>query len=104
MCNKVLVKDPITPKPIVNYRTCFRLLCFSDINISQVSELTCLRCGGIFYNKLLLRGARILKIGQNLAKLEAKILWHLLPDTVYKFVIVTKILQRHCHCRSAESF
>jgi len=26
-------------------------LCFSDINISQGSVVTCLWCGGIFYNE-----------------------------------------------------
>jgi len=52
--------------------------CFSDINISQGSVATHLRGGGIFYyhfttNLLLSLSERILKIGQYLAKLEAKI-------------------------------
>jgi len=62
-------------------RTCFRCCCFSDITISQGSVATHVRCGGIlhycFTINLLLKaksvGKRILKIGKQLAKLEAKI-------------------------------
>jgi len=34
---------------IVNHKTCFMLLLFSDINISEGSVATCLRCRRIFY-------------------------------------------------------
>jgi len=62
--------------------------CFSDINISQGSVATHLRGGRIFYyrftSNLLLRLSvkKNLKIDQYLAKLKAKIQWHLFPDTL----------------------
>jgi len=38
---------------IIDYNTYFRLMPFSDINISQGSVATCLRRGGIFKHSLL---------------------------------------------------
>jgi len=57
----------------------FQVVSVSDINISQGSVTTRLRCGGIFYyefarNLLLsLLVKEILKIGQQLTQLEAKV-------------------------------
>jgi len=55
-------QDPTIPKSrcyttlwfiyIVNHRTRFRLLLFSDINISQGSVVTHLRGDGIFYCRI----------------------------------------------------
>jgi len=58
--------------------TRFTLFVFSDVNISQGSVVTRLRCGWIFYyrftrNLLLSLSVKKIDIGQHLAKLQAKI-------------------------------
>jgi len=67
----------------VNRSTCFRnCCCFSDINILQGSSVATRTrsCGVTFYKSA---GERILKMDQYLAKLRAKIYWHLFPDTEF---------------------
>jgi len=64
--------------PLIHVSGCFS---FPDINISQASVATRLRCGGIFYYHFAINAKtvsdRIVNISQHLGKLEAKIKWNL---------------------------
>jgi len=55
---------------------------FLSTGISQGSVVTCFMCGGMFNYRLTnYDRERMLKIGQHLAKLEARTEWHLFSRT-----------------------